>query len=95
MFGAGKITMRRTPTKKGLADGRLSASVRQSFVVTRRKFLSVVLVGNGQLLATLGAASSQDATAILGGHALAETMLVHAAAIVGLKCSFHRYITFI
>ena len=49
----------------------------------------MVLVRYGQLLAALCTARSQDATAILGGHALAETMLVHAAAIVGLKCSFH------
>ena len=54
--------------------------------------LSVSLVRNGQLLAALCTARSQDATAILGGHALAETMLVHAAAIVRLKCSFHCFI---
>ena len=54
--------------------------------------LSVFLVRNGQLLAALCTARSQDATAILGGHALAETMLVHAAAIVRLKCSFHCFI---
>ena len=54
--------------------------------------LSVMLVRYGQLLAALCTARSQDATAILGGHALAETMLVHAAAIVRLKCSFHCFI---
>ena len=51
--------------------------------------LSVSLVRNGQLLAALCTARSQDATAILGGHTLAETMLVYAATIVRLKCSFH------
>jgi len=51
--------------------------------------LSVVLIANGELLATLGTTRSQYATTILGGHALAEAMLVHAAAIVWLKCSFH------
>ena len=51
--------------------------------------LSVILVRYGQLLAALCTARSQDAAAILGGHALAETMLVHAATVVGLKCSFH------
>jgi hypothetical protein len=51
--------------------------------------LAVVLVANGKLLATLSAARCQYATAILCSHALAETMLVHAAAIVWLKCSFH------
>ena len=40
--------------------------------------LSVSLVRNGQLLAALCTARSQDATAILCGHALAETMLVTA-----------------
>jgi hypothetical protein len=49
----------------------------------------VTLVGYGQLLATLGTARSQHAATVLGGHTLAETMLVHATAIVGLKCSFH------
>jgi hypothetical protein len=51
--------------------------------------LSVVFVRYGQLLAALCTAGSQDAAAILGGHALAETMLVYAATIVRLKCSFH------
>jgi hypothetical protein len=54
--------------------------------------LSVSLVRNGQLLAALCTARSQDATAILCGHALAETMLVYAATIVRLKCSFHCFI---
>jgi hypothetical protein len=54
--------------------------------------LSVILVRNGQLLAALCTARSQDATAILCGHALAETMLVYAATIVRLKCSFHCFI---
>ena len=52
----------------------------------------MVLVRNGELLAALGTARSQHAAAVLRGHALAETMLVHAAAIVGLKCSFHCFI---
>jgi len=54
--------------------------------------LSVVLVRYGQLFAALCTARSQDATAILSGHALAETMLVYAATIVRLKCSFHCFI---
>lgn len=37
----------------------------------------------------MAATCSQHATTILGGHSLAETVLVHAAAVVGLKCSFH------
>ena len=51
--------------------------------------LSVMLVRYSQLLAALGATRSQHAATVLGGHTLAETMLVHAAAIVRLKCSFH------
>ncbi len=57
--------------------------------------LSVILVRYGQLLAALCTARSQDAAAIpaiLCGHALAETMLVYAATIVRLKCSFHCFI---
>jgi hypothetical protein len=49
----------------------------------------VTLVADSELFATLSAARSQYAAAILGSHALAEAMLVHAAAIVWLKCSFH------
>ena len=48
-----------------------------------------MLVADSELLATLSAARSQYAAAILGSHALAEAMLVHAAAIVWLECSFH------
>ena len=58
-------------------------------VLANYGLFSVVLVGNGQLLAALCAAGSQHATTILRCHALAETMLVHAATVVGLKCSFH------
>ena len=46
---------------------------------------SVVLIRYCQLLAAFGAARSQHATTILRCHALAETMLVHAATVVGLK----------
>jgi hypothetical protein len=53
-----------------------------------------MLVRYGQLLAALSAARSQYATAILGCHALTETMLVHAAAIVWLECSFHCFLLF-
>ena len=57
--------------------------------------LAMAFVADGQLLATLGAAAGQHAAAVLRGHALAEAMLVHAAAIVRLKCSFHRSIFFV
>ena len=51
--------------------------------------LAVTLVGYGQLLTSLGAARSQHPTSVLRSHALAEAMLVHAAAVVRLKRSFH------
>ena len=47
------------------------------------------LVGNGQLLATLGAAGSQHAAAIGSLHALTEAMLVISLSVVRLECSFH------
>ena len=55
----------------------------------RSRLLSVVLVRYCQLLAAMCAARSQYATTILCSHTLTETMLVHAATIVRLKCSFH------
>ena len=55
----------------------------------RSRLLSVVLVRYCQLLAAMSAARSQHAATILCSHALAEAMLVYAATIVRLKCSFH------
>ena len=52
----------------------------------------MVLVRDGELLAALGTARSQYAATVLGSHALTETMLVHAAAIVRLECSFHCFL---
>ena len=63
-----------------------------SFIVSRdviQRLLTVILVGNGQLLAAMSAARSQHTTTILGGHSLTEAMLVHTTTIVGLECSFH------
>lgn len=51
--------------------------------------LSVVLIRNSELLAAMSATRSQNATTVLGGHTLTEAMLVHTAAVVRLKCSFH------
>ena len=56
------------------------------------QLFAVVLVGNGQLLAAVCAAGSEDSASVLCGHALAESMLVHAATVVRLKCSFHLLI---
>ncbi len=53
------------------------------------------LVRDSQFLATLGAAGSQDAAAVLRGHSLSETVLVVAATVVGLKCSFHIFFAYL
>ena len=55
----------------------------------------MVLVRYSELLAAMGTTGSQYTTAILGGHALAEAMLVHAATVVRLKCSFHLCLSFV
>ena len=54
--------------------------------------LAVFLIGNGQLLATLGTAACQYTTTIGSGHSLTETMLVGTATVRGLECSFHNYV---
>ena len=55
----------------------------------------MVLIRNGELLAAMGATGSQYTTAILGGHSLTEAMLVHAATVVRLECSFHLVLSFV
>jgi hypothetical protein len=50
----------------------------------------VILVADGQLLATLGTTGGQHTTAVGGSHSLTEAMLVVATAIVGLERSFHN-----
>ena len=49
----------------------------------------MVLVRNSEFLTAVCTAGSKYATTILGLHTLTETMLVHAAAVVWLECSFH------
>ena len=56
--------------------------------------LSVYLVGNGELLATFGAAHGKHAATVLGGHALTEAVLIVALSVVGLECSFHLCMSF-
>ena len=51
--------------------------------------LAVSFVGNCELLATFGTTGGQHAAAICCCHSLTETVLVVAASVVGLKCSFH------
>ena len=46
-------------------------------------------VRHSQLLATLGAAACQYSATVLGSHSLTETVLVVAATVVRLECSFH------
>lgn len=60
-----------------------------------RRLLSVILVRNGELLATFSTTGSQNAAAILRCHSLTEAVLVHATAVVGLECSFHCELSFI
>ena len=55
----------------------------------------MLLVRNGQLLASLCATRCQYATAIGCGHSFTETVLVLTATVVGLKCSFHILIFFL
>ena len=52
----------------------------------------MLLVRNGQLLAALGATACQYTTTIGSGHSLTETVLVCAATVRGLECSFHSYV---
>ena len=60
---------------------------------TANKYLlAVTLVRNGEFLATLGAAGSEHAAAIGCQHTFTETVLILSLAVVGLECSFHRYI---
>ena len=57
--------------------------------------LPAVLVGDGELLAAVTTAGGEHAAAVGGSHAGAEAVLVHALAVGGLKCSFHRIFLFI
>ncbi len=50
-------------------------------------------VADRQAMTAFGATAGEDFTAILGGHAGAETMLVHALAIPGLKRTLHKKIS--
>lgn len=47
------------------------------------------MIGYGKALAAFGAAGVDYPATRLGGHPLAETVLVHAATVGGLKRSFH------
>ena len=49
----------------------------------------MMLITYCELLATMCTARSQNATTILRCHTGTETMLIHTATVVGLKCSFH------
>ena len=56
------------------------------------RLLLVGLVGNGQFGAAFSAAAGQDLTAVLSAHAAAETVLVYATTLGGLKRSFHGFV---
>jgi hypothetical protein len=49
-------------------------------------------VAYGKVLAAFSATSCEHATAVLGGHAAAETMLVETAMVVGLESHFHNLV---
>jgi len=51
--------------------------------------LVTALTAYRQLLTALAATRSQHVTAVGGGHALTEAMLVAALAYGGLECPFH------
>lgn len=55
---------------------------------------TVVLVRNGEFLATFSATCSQYATAIGGSHSFTETVFVLSFSVRRLECSFHCYILF-
>ena len=58
--------------------------------------LTMNFVRHGQLFATFGTTSGQNATTVSCLHTLTETMLVVSLSVVGLECSFHfRYAVFL
>ena len=50
---------------------------------------------HGKTCAAFGATACENLAAFGGWHTLAETVLVHSLAVVGLKCSFHCCISFL
>ena len=71
------------------------ASVSCSRPTSLRLALSVYFVGNCELFATVAATVCKHAATVRGLHAMAETMLVVALAVVGLECSLHDCILFL
>lgn len=67
----------------------LATAMFVSDYAVRELLLAVYFVGYSELLAALCAAGCENATTISGLHALTETVLVVALAVVGLECSFH------
>lgn len=49
----------------------------------------VLLVGDGEFMAALGAAAFEDVAAGFGGHPFAEAVVVFAFTVRWLKRSFH------
>lgn len=47
------------------------------------------MVAHSERATALGATAGKHFAAILGGHSFTETVLVHTAAVGGLKSSFH------
>jgi hypothetical protein len=62
------------------------------YFLANLSLFTMCLIRYGQFLATFCAARGQYASAVLRGHSLSETVLVIAATVVGLKCSFHIFV---
>ena len=54
--------------------------------------LPAVFGRNGQFLAAVTTARSQDAATVGRRHSLAEAVLVDTLAVGGLECSFHYFL---
>lgn len=55
----------------------------------KKRLLTVVLIRNSQLLATLCTTRREYTTPVLCCHSFTEAVLVHSSSVVRLKCSFH------
>ena len=58
--------------------------------VTIARFPGLLLIAHGEFMSPFRAAAGEDFSAVLGFHALAESVLVLSFAVARLKRSFHR-----
>lgn len=59
-----------------------------------RLFLTVNFVRNRQLFTAMTATRSQNTATIRRLHTLTESVLILSLAVVGLKCTFHNFLSF-